>query len=51
MPIYYKGKQYFIGKCLELGCIVDVVHCEPEPVIDINNTNLVIDFVPMEEDS
>lgn len=23
----------------------DIVHCEPAPVIDINNTNLEIDFV------
>ena len=30
---------------LSIHCQTDIVHCEPAPVIDINNTNLEIDFV------
>ena len=30
-----------------LSVMVEIVKCEPECVIDINNTNLEIDFAPM----
>lgn len=30
---------------LSVHCWADIVHCEPAAVIDINNTNLEIDFV------
>lgn len=47
VPFIHNGVTYQIGFYFVLSLMVEIVKCEPECVIDINNTNLEIDFAPM----
>ena len=47
VPILCNGDSYQIG----IPCVnsqrIEIVKCEPACAVDINNTNVEIDFVPM----
>ena len=47
VPFVHNRVEYQIGFNFMLSVMVEIVKCEPECVIDINNTNLEIDFAPM----
>ena len=47
MPILYNGDSYQIGSPVLKSLSVEIVKCEPACAVDINNTNVEIDFVPM----
>ena len=47
-PVVVDLDTYYIGIAYTLyTSFLDVVKCEPTPVIDIQNVNLTIDFAPM----
>lgn len=47
IPIIYNNNQYEIGIPYLFFSRVEIVKCEPDCVIDINNVNLEVDFAMM----